>query len=413
MSEKSPLKIILSLVVLLGAIAYSVSLSLRPSDFDVYLRASEWMLSGKSPYNEWFFVKEGHYCLYFYSPFWAMFLAPLSYLPDFLPKFVWLLANIFFLFRIWKLLSGYVDLSGLSSRKKQLLLLFSVLLSIRFILYNFEMLQMTIFLLWGCLESMRLIRRDQFILGGLLLAAIINIKLMPLVLLPYLLYRAHYKAFASTLVWSIVFLLVPALLLGWSDNLVLLQDWWSSVNPTNMEHAVEVDPGLHSLTALVPLFFLDSSAGLDATPENLTTSTETINLITNMVRLGLIASTLFILKWPPFKRSHSKLQLLKEIAFILLLIPLIFPHQQKYAFLLTLPAQFFLLYELLMTERFELRSRLSLILLVFSFILMTCTTDGLIGSELYAWTQHYKLVTFGSLFLIVGMFFAGSQSTNQ
>ena len=94
----------------------------------------------------------------------------------------------------------------------------------------------------------------------------------------------------------------------------------------------------------------------------------------------------------------------------MLLIPLIFPRQQKYAFLLALPAQTYLLYFLTYTfqfkQTFKLKWHTILACVILSFVMMTLTTDGIIGRELNRISQHYKTITYGALLLIPALFLA-------
>jgi len=131
------------------------------------------------------------------------------------------------------------------------------------------------------------------------------------------------------------------------------------------------------------------------------------NFILNGIRLFLIFLTLYFLKWPPFKKTESQMHQLWEVCYILLLIPLIFPHQQKYAFLMVLPAQFYLACVLIFVYPVHkiIMSRLKwnsiIISVALSFALMTLSTDGLVGRDLNKLSQHYKTITYGTLLLIL------------
>lgn len=115
--------------------------SLGNGDFKVFLEAAKLVAAGKNPYHVWIFISEGNYAIYCYSPLWALILIPFSYLPNFIPNFIWLVANTWFLFRIWMLLTKYVDLQEMSKKQVMWLLSISMLLNARFILYNFGMIQ--------------------------------------------------------------------------------------------------------------------------------------------------------------------------------------------------------------------------------------------------------------------------------
>ena len=61
------------------------------------------------------------------------------------------------------------------------------------------------------------------ILAGVALAAAINIKYLPIIVLPWLLLRRRYTAAVATVLWTIALALLPATTLGMSTNLTYLQ----------------------------------------------------------------------------------------------------------------------------------------------------------------------------------------------
>ena len=188
---------------------------------------------------------------------------------------------------------------------------------------------MTIFLLWACLESIYLIRKKKVVWGAFILALAIDIKILPLVMIPYLVYRSYYKGTAYTLFLCIVLLFLPGLVVGWSTNLFLLSEWWNHINPTKSEHILEVARGAHSLTAMLPPLLTETQAKLDIQRNILSLSPEHAMQITNVLRFSLIIFSLYFLKWTPFRTSSSRLLQLRELSYLLLLIPLIFPRQQN------------------------------------------------------------------------------------
>jgi hypothetical protein len=381
--------------------------SLHNGDFKVFLEAAKLVAARKNPYHEWIFLSKGNYALYFYSPLWAFILIPFSHLPNVIPNFIWLLANTFFLYRIWILLAKYIDLQNLPVKKARWIFFLFIILNLRYILYNFELIQMTIFILWGALESLFLFRNKKFLWGGALLALIINIKILPIVLIPYLIYRKEVKGTLSALLFSIIFLFLPGLFLGWTYNMLLLSEWWSVINPNNIEHLLETDLGVHSLTALIPTLLTKSDGVLPYSRNILNLDLETTTCILNTIRTGLVLFTFFFLKWPPFKPAKSRLSEIHELSYIFLIIPLIFPHQQKYAFFLASPALFYISYFIIhhLQARRGMINKATfsviLILLILSFAMMTLSTDGVIGKSLNQVTQHYKTITYGAIILII------------
>ncbi len=405
---------ILGMIVL----AYIVKLAMGDGDFKVFLEAAKLVKSGEDPYQKWIYIKEGHSCLYFYSPLFALVLIPFSYLPNIVPNLLWLLFNSWCIYRIAKLLVHYIDTEILSTRQLQWILALTLFLNLRFILYNFTLIQVTLFLVWGMLESLRLFREGKFWYGGMLLALVINIKILPIVLLPYLIYRKEFKGAGITLFFLCIYFLLPAFFVGWEFNKTLHLSWWGTINPSNQEHLIEAGLGPHSLTALIPVLLTPSTGELPNVRNILNLDPATAILIMNACRLILVVLTLFVLKLPMFTKTKSKPDELREIAYIFLIVPLIFPHQQKYAFVFLIPAIFYVatymvsLYEL-KDPRHNRKFNFLLILSIIFFILTTLTTDGLIGKQLNQLSQHFKLVTYGTLVLVWILLLCKPESLNQ
>ena len=405
---------------LLGMIvlAYLVKLAMGDGDFKVFLEAAKLVKSGEDPYQKWIYIKEGHSCLYFYSPFFALLLIPFSYLPNIVPNLLWLLFNSWCIYRIAKLLVHYIDSEILSTRQLQWILALTLFLNLRFILYNFTLIQVTLFLVWGMLESVRLFREGKFWYGGMLLALVINIKILPIVLLPYLISRKEFKGAGITLFFLCIYFLLPAIFVGWEFNKTLHRGWWGTINPSNQEHLIEAGLGPHSLTALIPVLLTPSIGEIPNVRNFLNLDPATAILIMNVCRLLLIVLTLFVLKLPIFTKAKSSPDELREIAYIFLIVPLIFPHQQKYAFVFLIPAIFYVatymvsLYEL-KDPRHNRKFNFLLILSIIFFILTTLTTDGLIGKQLNQLSQHFKLVTYGTLVLVWILLLCKPESLNE
>jgi hypothetical protein len=375
-------------------------------DFRVFIEAASLLRNGQNPYHVWLLH---HNCLYLYSPFFALTLIPFSYCPGIIINIVWLSANVFFSVRSYRLMQHYLPPVFPKRAQNELLFLIPLLCTIRFWLYNIELLQMTIFMLWCILESLRLFREERWWTGGFLLALGINIKLLPIVLLPYLLMRMRWKAFLPVLVFSVFFLAVPALFLGFHFNLQLLHNWMTEINPASGgQYAVEADYGPHSLNALVPSLLM-KTPGDDPMIRNLVDwPAGSVLILLNAVIGILIFCTLFFTGFVPRKES-SKLQTARELSYIILLIPLIFPHQQKYAFFLAAPALMYLswylirVYNMNFTSAGKGRWVLITVLIIVAFALMILTTDGLIGWRLNKLSQHFKLITYGALLLLLAL----------
>ncbi|HYG51052.1 MAG TPA: glycosyltransferase family 87 protein [Flavobacteriales bacterium] len=230
----------------------SITLAVEPfrfGDFEVFMEAGKNLAAGKNIY-----LSNANGFKYFYSPLFATLLSFLNAFPDIVAVSIWKLFNLVFLLRFWVLLEKmYIDYTGFSQRQ-QYIYQFTVFAVSFFLLFScFHLVQMSVFLLWAvfeCLYQLQVKKRP--IPGAAVLAFAINVKIMPVVILPYLLYRKQYMATLYVLVWTVIFLYLPILFIGFHYNVFLHEEWFKSINPTNAIHVLDLDEtGFHSLTSFL------------------------------------------------------------------------------------------------------------------------------------------------------------------
>lgn len=221
------------------------------------------------------------------------------------------------------------------------------------------------------------------------------------------LYSGKLRAFAYLTLSSILFILLPAIYLGWDLNLEFLNGWWESINPTKAEFQLETGIYHHSLTALKPSLLSATEGELELKRNLISLNTTSAVLLMNIARAVLIVSVLWFLP-KPFKAANIRLSELRGIAYILLLVPLIFPHQPKYAFAFIIPSVFYLgffISKLRLSKRLP-QFKLLQALVITSFVVMVFSSDLFLGKELGRIAQHFKLLTWGSLLLIPALLIA-------
>jgi hypothetical protein len=366
-------------------------------DFWIYISGSRDLFLGKNIYteiyNEWYH--------YLYSVFFAILLYPLTLLPFYVAKLLWLALNLFFTWRIFAILFSCFNRQEAGTRAWKWFTLLSVLFCVRFINDNFHYGQVTLLLLYLCLQGADLIFRGRDLPGTALVALGINIKLMPLVLLPYFLYRGKLRASAWIAGLTVCMFILPSAVIGHGRNMFLLDTWWSMMNPGNTEHILDTyDRGFHGLSTLFAVYLHDVTPdpnGYGTRINIMNLDVERLNLLLNGVRLLLIGLTLFFLRARPF-RVPGKKERLFEMSYVLALVPLIFPHQQFYAFVFQLPAVMCILSHLFTASlspaaRAGWSIALGLVFLCFNLQLLL--------GEFTPFYEHFKLVTFGGLAVLV------------
>lgn len=391
-------------------ILMSVASALEGGDFDVFLDAAQKISNGENIYVGPF-IKG---LQYYYSPLFALILIPFTG-NFFVTEFVWLLLSGFWLYRIWVLISSFFDVSILSKKEIGVWVGVSFFLITRFLLYNLVMIQVTIFLMWAILESIQLIANKKEVLGAFLLALVINIKLMPLVIVPYLLYRGKFKTVGFLVVFSLMLLYLPVIFIGYDYNAFLLSEWWSIINPGNAEHVLEAEITYQSLVGTIPVFLIETESIIQVKRNFVNLSVDTVVTITNFARLLVVGFTLYFLG-TPFRKKVDKLSEIWAISYLLLAIPLIFPHQQKYAFLFMFPMISYLVYYSILRYKFNRTISFKVFVGLLGFIVIVFTPiigSDIIGRNAYDVIQHFRILGICAFLLIPFIAIATPKSINE
>lgn len=298
---------------------------------------------------------------------------------------------------------SYFETESMTVKKYNYWIFFILLFSIQFILYNVAMIQITLFLLWAIFESLNFIFNGKNVIGGIILGIAINIKLMPILILPYLFYRGYFKSILIIVLTFITLMYIPSISLGFKFNNVLLSEWWKIINPSNKEHLFETGIGTHSIVALIPVYLTNTVGEMHYQRNFLNLSYHTVEIIINITRIGIVLLSILYFSSPPFKKEMNKIKTFWEISYFVLIIPLLLPHQQKYAFILAIPMITYLIYFFINT--YKIQSSKSHTIVLYTFILSLLFFSPLYGSDiigkfLFDYTQHFRLLTIATIILI-------------
>jgi hypothetical protein len=215
----------------LVAVALTLALAHRGGDFAGYVLVGELGLAGRdlwgagSP-NTW-------------PPLFALLCIPLALLARISlvgARVLWLILN-------WAALACAVAAAvrlvygrGLSASRSPTTtrdgidigsgaVLLPVLLSVCWILSNFEHLQVNIVILALTLVGLTLHQRGSDTRAGLMIGAAAALKVMPVLFVPYFLWRRQWRAALSTGAFAIAWSLVPAVAYGWPAYVGQLEAW--------------------------------------------------------------------------------------------------------------------------------------------------------------------------------------------
>lgn len=380
-------------------------------DFKVYRAASTFLWEGKNPYETLRSTNEFGVSLagYIYSPLFAILLIPLNFLPFQLSLAIWYVFNLVLLVSIFKLLIVHLGLQIRDKNQAFTLAILSGLFLVRFLDQNFGLGQITLVLIWASLYGVHLIRKGKTWQGALLLGLITTVKIIPGLVVFYLLIKGQFKAVLFVALASLVCLALPALWVGWEQNMFLHQEWFKDINPLDKYYAFETKSGLFNLSAFIPALFsqIDSESTIIANRNILSLPEQWVKIIINIGRLALVVPILFFPKW--FGKGLNLKSLIWELSYVLMVTPLIFPRQSKYAFLYLLPAVLLVLLSLLENlesdkPKRKRKAKKMLIAMFFVFVCFNLTSMNIVGRQLHDVFQNYKVITYGCFILLGALF---------
>ncbi|MCA0431419.1 MAG: DUF2029 domain-containing protein [Bacteroidetes bacterium] len=384
----------------LGVVFCSVEISTL-GDFSIFIEASKDLSKNENIYSKTYF--DGYH--YYYSILFAIVLKLFNWVNIDVLKFIWVLLNYLCFIHLLYLLNKYY-LSKLNETKhKYLLLIFSFLFCLTFLIQNIHSSQITLFILWCSIYSLKLIYQNKTWLGALILAIGINIKILPIVLLPVLVFNGKIKDVFYVVLFYFILFVFPVFILGFDYFFELIKSWWQLINPLSNKHVLDVEErSFHSLTTFLSVLLVENTHELYILPIKrniLNLDINSLKIFIFLVRITLAISVLIFIKTPYFKDKYIYFKTELSYSFVLLLIPLIFPHQQHYAFVFCLPAAILICYYYL-----NVKNKPLFFLLIISFL---CFNLKLILGEFNDYYEHFKLITYGALILMFLLYYVNSK----
>ncbi len=386
----------------------------RQHDFRIFVWSSKMILKGAPLYDTPIDGKPLSVLYYYYSPLFSVLLAPFVLLLGNLIFPLWKLLSLIFFYKIWKMITRYLPKNKLSRKEYNIWVLFSLLFIGFFIYKEFHNVQVTIFIFFITLYGLDLIIFKKKIFWGVaLLALAINIKILPVVFIPYFIWRKEWLVCLLIPVFLGVYWFLPSIFIGWDYNLELLQEYFKIINPLNSTNIVDLNTKDNSgISALFSAYLTDIiffNFPFELKRHILLLEKHQLALVSNITRFVLISSTIFFIGIKPFQKEKNKVLLINEIGFIFLLIPLIFPQQRIYAFILfiiTASYHFFLiLYVKNHVDKINnpIRRRLNISIFFISLSFVLFNLELYLGNfREYYW--FFKTVSIGAVIYLIPVY---------
>jgi len=325
-----------------------------------------------------------------YSPFFAFLVCPLGFISIksaaalfFAINF---LATIALLYWSKKLL---ID-EPLGSLKTFFLYFLTVLFTGRFILQVWDSGQVNIIMCALVVMSLYSFSKQKDILGALLLSLALLFKYTPAIFIPYLIFKRRFKAVGFIAIFTVLYLMLPALYVGAEKAFEYLCSWIPSVISTSLDQSSYIDFKNQSIYSMIIRFF---------SPTEYHVNFLQLNFFQAKI-LGYAVA--FILYLTAFIRSSQRTS--KEdyydVALLFICLPLFNPNAWMINFVALIFPYMALMYYLMKTSR---KNFFIIACVALAFILTSWMSEDLVGNALESFAEVVSSVTVGTLFLYAAL----------
>ncbi len=222
------------------------------ADFRVYYDAADALVHGDTLYGKAFGVSSGFYK---YSPFACLPFIPLTFLPYAAASIVYYIlltaALIFFLWRVSELVCNTKGNPAFA------VTLVTGIFLIDHLERELHLGNINLFLLMALFEVYRLLLGKKDLKAGALYGLVLLFKPHFLLLLPYFIWKRKWLTATITIGCVFIGLILPAIGLGWDQNMRLLRFWMLTIG----DHNVALQHSPNTLYGLINRMFMGELGG--------------------------------------------------------------------------------------------------------------------------------------------------------
>lgn len=335
-------------------------------DFRVPRTAAARFMAGEPLYRP----EDGHY-QYKYLPAFALTMVPFALMPKEVAEFAWFATT---LGMAWALLR--LSVTALPNRRMSAKKLFwlTLLLNGKFLVKELAFGQFNLPLALSLIIALIAAQYGRPMAAGTMVAAGVFVKPYALVLAPWLAWRLGWRSlvpFAAVLVGGLI---LPAAWYGWDGNVTLLREWYRTVTQTTGPNLMGSDN-----ISFASLWAKWIGPGRAGTALALASAVAAAASGIVVVARGRRVSEPFYL----------------EVAYFLVLVPLLSPQGWDYVLVIALPA-----YVCLVDRWFDMPpSRRAMALT--GFFLTSFTIFDLLRRPLYTFLMQIGVVSVGAVLLAI------------
>lgn len=284
----------------------------------------------------------------------------------------------------------------------------TLLLSIRFILYNFNYGQMNVVILSSIVAGLYFFHKKKDMLAALFMVIAISFKLTPVIFILYFLLKKEFRL----VLWTIIMLallnfILPLFFWGIKEAIGVYSAWYSSLFTLGNIYAAKVTN--YSLMSLLYRFFTDLSWGEKYVPVNI--AALPYGFVTAAYALcAAISLFVFIIL---FGRPAKQLEadnpgknlftvMLPEYSAVVILMLLFSPISWQHHFVLLLLPNYYIVYFFL---KHGIKKNMPVFVpAVLAFIMIDLSARFITGKVLCRILMNNSVITFGAVFLLIAVF---------
>jgi hypothetical protein len=323
--------------------------------------------------------EDGHY-QYKYFPAFALAMVPFTWMPKQAAEFTWFTLTVAM---AWALLR--LSIAALPDRRRTVKTLFwlTLLLNGKFLVKELAFGQFNLPVALLLLGAVVAAQRERVAAAGALVAAGVFVKPYALVLAPWLAWRLGWRSLVPFGLVLAAGLALPAVMYGWNGNLTLLGEWYRTVTQTTGPNLMG-----HENISFASMWAKWIEPGRIAAGLALASAVA-------VVAAGMI----LMWRWRPPADPHYL-----DVAYFLVLVPLLSPQGWDYVLLIALPA-----YVCLVDRWRELSTAWRAVTLA-GFFLTSFTVFDLLRRPLYIFLMEWCAVTVGAVLISIALIHVRSRA---
>ena len=407
--RRLPLYRLLAVVLIAIAVIACCVQQIWRKDGDPYLfvHAARLLLQRQDIY----LIPDQHGAYYYYPPFFACLIIPLTILPVEVVVVLWALASVGLLG--WSMAAFYSGMTdrpffSLPAKTRWFVCFFSTVLTARFTILHLRFGQSNVFVLALAVLGLTWLARKQSVRAGIAIALSIVMKLTTLPFGFWFLARRSGRVLTGMVLGGLIGVLAPALMVGLSKDESYHREWVEQVALSNAPGTGNwAGTGNVSLRAQADRFFLNTDAFVYKGRLYRVTIVELpraiVRLIGHLVMLFIaLAIGIYAVR---FQNAPEIVSKWGGFAFVFSLIPNFSPVAEIPHLVLLVPAYIYVVHVWYFQSTTD---RLFRALVLLSFVFTSLTTKSFFGLFVSRMLAALGFISLGILFLSAAIFRAAS-----